>query len=106
MSDHYILDGKKAVLADLMTWVESFKNTEVRIVAKTEVGDAEVSTVFLGLDHQFGDGPPLIFETLVFGGSLDQEMDRYTTWEQAEAGHAAMVNRVGLAAMGFMEGGP
>ena len=53
-----------------------------------------VSTVWLGMDHSFGDGPPLIFETMVFGGELDQECDRYTTEEQAQQGHAAMVARV------------
>jgi hypothetical protein len=36
-------------------------------------------------------GPPLIFETMVFGGSKDGEMDRYSTKEEAEKGHEAMV---------------
>jgi hypothetical protein len=31
---------------------------------------------------------------MVFGGSLDQEMDRYCTWEEAEIGHDMMVQRV------------
>lgn len=46
-----------------------------------------VSTIFLGLDHSFGEGPPLIFESMTFPG-YDQE--RYSTWEQAAAGHLAM----------------
>jgi len=54
---------------------------------------AEVSTVFLGLDHAFGDGPPVLFETMVFGGPLDGEQDRYCTWDEAVAGHAAMLAR-------------
>jgi hypothetical protein len=29
-----------------------------------------------------------------FGGALDEEQDRYTTGDEAEAGHAAMVRRV------------
>lgn len=53
-----------------------------------------VSTVFLGLDHQYGDGPPLLFETMVFGGPLDHEMNRYSTWNEAEKGHQEMVERV------------
>lgn len=53
-----------------------------------------VSTVFLGLDHNFGKGEPLIFETMVFkligennhrDSSVDE--DRYATWQQAEDGH-------------------
>lgn len=96
MSDHYILEGHKAVPVDLMTWARGFERAD-RIVAKTDVGDSKVSTVFLGLDHSWGDGPPMIFETLVFGGPLAGEMERYSTWEEAEAGHAAMVERVRAA---------
>lgn len=53
-----------------------------------------ISTVFLGLDHRWSGGPPLLFETMVFNGPLSEEQDRYTTWEQAVAGHKAMVERV------------
>ena len=95
MSDKYVLDGHRAVPAEsLVAWGRFFENRDARRVATTEVGEVRVSTVFLGLDHSFGEGPPLLFETMVFGGPLDEEMDRYTTWEQAEAGHAAMVERV------------
>lgn len=41
-------------------------------VANTKVGDYQVSTVWLsGIDHQYGDGPPIIFETMIFGGQYD-----------------------------------
>src|SRR3990167_8834600 len=86
MSDHYILEGHKAVKTDLMTWARRFERTD-RAVRKTTIDDVEVSTVFLGLNHQYGDGPPLLFETMIFGGKLDQEQDRCTTWEEAEAMH-------------------
>ena len=36
----------------------------------------------------------MLFETMVFGGSLDQEQDRCTTWDEAEAMHKAVVERV------------
>ena len=92
----YILVRKKAVPCDdLLTWAKAFEDREARKVARTELGDGVyVSTVFLGLDHSFGQGPPLLFETMVFGGQHDQDMDRYTTWEQAEAGHRATVERI------------
>ena len=93
MSEHYILDGRKAIRADLMTWAKWFEKAD-RKVAHDIIGDARISTVFLGLDHSFGYGPKALFETMVFGGPLDQEQERCTTWEQAEAQHAAMVNRV------------
>ena len=60
-----------------------------------DVGDVTVSTAFLGLDHQFADaGPPHLFETLVFGGPFDGEMDRCATWEGAEKMHDLMCERV------------
>ena len=93
MSDHYILEGHKAVKTDLMTWARRFERTD-RAVRKTTIDDVEVSTVFLGLNHQYGDGPPLLFETMIFGGKLYQEQDRCTTWEEAEAMHEAMCERV------------
>lgn len=63
------------------------------------LGQIEVSTVFLGLDHNFFDnGAPVLFETMVFGGPLDQEMERCSTWEGAEKMHEKMMERVKLAA--------
>jgi hypothetical protein len=35
-----------------------------------------------------------LFETMVFGGPLNGEMDRYATWDEAEAGHKAMLDAV------------
>lgn len=53
-----------------------------------------ISTVFLGIDHSFGYGAPLLFETMVFNGPLEGAQDRYANWDQAKAGHDAMVARV------------
>ena len=67
-----------------------------RTVERTKLNDeVEVSTVFLGMDHNFGGkGNPVLWETLVFGGPLDGEMDRYTSKQEAIAGHKRMVERV------------
>jgi hypothetical protein len=88
MSDKYILNGQEAIpCEDLLTWGRWFETAE-RHVAQKVIGDVRVSTVFLGLDHKFGsDGPPLIFETMIFGGEHDGYQERYSTWEQAEEGH-------------------
>lgn len=91
---HYRLIGHEAVECDLMEWALQMDD-ENRRVAKDSIGDVDISTVFLGLDHQFEPGgPPLIFETMIFGGPLDQTRERYSTWEQAEAGHARWVAAV------------
>lgn len=90
MAEHYILgeDGKTPVECDLMTWARMFENGS-RVVRKSTVCGIDVSTVFLGLNHQYGDGPPLLFETMIFGGEHDQYQERYSTWGEAEAGHEA-----------------
>lgn len=63
-------------------------NDERRVVARTELPDCKVSTVFLGLDHSFGkEGGPILFETMIFGGRNDGWQRRYKTWQQAEQGH-------------------
>ena len=56
-----------------------------------------VSTVRLPLDHSFGNGPPLWYETMVFPSEenfMDSECHRYTTKDQAEAGHSKVVERL------------
>lgn len=96
MSDHFILnDDHTTTPCDMLTWACWLEAAgDRRRVAAWEGDGVKVSTVFLGLDHSFGAGAPLIFETLVFGGPLDGEMDRYGTWDEAQAGHDAMVARV------------
>jgi hypothetical protein len=96
MTDKYILIGQTPVPEpNLLTWAYWFETAD-RIVAKTEVGASLVSTVFLGLDHRFrGDGPPLLFETMVFGGGeCDGDMWRCSTWLEAEAQHAEVVREL------------
>jgi len=63
-----------------------------RRVAFDTIGDVDVSTVFLGIDHGHG-GIPLWFETMTFG-PVGEHCWRYTTWDEAERGHAAMVRQV------------
>jgi hypothetical protein len=97
MSDKYILDsaGNPEPAPSLMAWANWFDgNRDKRRVGDDTVGDVRVSTVFLGLDHSFGGGPPLLYETMVFGGPLDGEQERYSTRAEAEAGHATMLARV------------
>lgn len=66
-----------------------------KIVEQSQVGEIKVSTVFLGMDHSFSGGDPTFFETMIFGGPLDQNMWRYRTWEEAVTGHAEALKLVG-----------
>ena len=90
----YKLIGKLAVpCEDLLEWGRWFETAD-RHVDLTQIGPLTVSTVFLGLDHSFGEGEPLLFETMIFGAHAEDEavegyQDRYPSW--AEAGHARAV---------------
>ncbi len=99
MNDKFILDesGKVVPASDLEAWALWFESSgNKRVVAKTQVGDSQVSTVFLALDHGFGAPEPVLWETMVFGGRLNQAMARCSgNREQAEAMHAEMVRKVG-----------
>lgn len=72
-----------------------------RHVAKATVNGCFISTVFLGIDHNFhSGGKPIFFETMIFTkrkGSykkLDQRMRRYCTYNEAEAAHHEIVKAV------------
>lgn len=104
MATYYTLDeSRNLVPADMMTWARWFENVEHRRVAEAILPNGvRVSTVFLGLDHNFlGEGPPHVFESMAFepeikpGRLYYQELDceRCSTWVEAEAQHAAMVEK-------------
>src|SRR5687767_4699324 len=94
----YILDENKnlVLVEDVLEWGRAF-GTQDRKVAQTDLPSGpKVSTVFIGLDHDFtGKGPPQVFETMIFEeGPLDSWCQRYATWQEAEAGHASVVLRL------------
>lgn len=94
MSDYFNKNGKPI---ELLEWAKLLDDTEYKRVAETTLPDGKwISTVWLGLNHSFKEGPPLIFETIVFPtkgewGELD--MARYSTLEEAIEGHEEMVNK-------------
>lgn len=93
---HWILEGRELKEAGFIEWASWFQNND-RVVKQQELKNGlYVSTVFLGLDHSFGEGPPLLFETMVFpkkGDFTDMDTERYSTYEEAEKGHKKMVNK-------------
>lgn len=89
----YILDagGKPVPEPDLLKWAGWFQNAE-RHVAKEKLGPVFISTVFLGIDHSFFEGPPILWETMFFcDGKQDGNAARCAgSREQSEAMHADM----------------
>ena len=96
MSERYILvNGEPQACQDLLTWAQWFeRNSEERVVAQDRIGDVQISTVFLGIDHSFRQGEPLLFETMIFGGRHDEYQRRYSTREAAITGHAETLRLV------------
>jgi len=63
-------------------------------IGKDDIEGVSISTVFLGFDHSFGGGEPLLFETMIFGGKHDEYQERYSTREEAIKGHKKAVKLV------------
>lgn len=67
---NYILapdDPATPIPAETLVWARWFEDQQPgRIVAQTRHRDYAVSTVFLGIDHSFFSGPPILWETMVF----------------------------------------
>jgi hypothetical protein len=92
-------DGRTPVRTDFdgyMEWAERAGGLSVR-VALDEVGDAEVSTIFLDQMSMAGDPDrePQLFETLVsYPDGKAAVQRRYWTWDEAERGHAEIVDEL------------
>lgn len=83
----YILEGKEIKITyNQIEWHKAMEYNN-RIVEQTIIDGIRISTVFLGVDHSFLNGPPLLFETMVFGGEHDEYQIRYSTWDEAYEGH-------------------
>ncbi len=91
---YYILEGKTAKPVDEATVWARWYETADRTVKKTELPDGSISTVFLGINHAFGGGEPILFETMIFGGEHDGFQARYSTWEEAEVGHQKAIELI------------
>lgn len=102
MSKWYWRDGALAIdsehdpewLSKMSDLEKKLGDRDYRVVKQETLPNGRfISTVWLGLDHQWGTGPPLIFETIVFAGPgdwNDLDSDRYPTEAAAIAGHEAM----------------
>jgi hypothetical protein len=84
-------------------WGVYFQDADYKILKQDTLvlgGPVEISTVWLGIDHNFSElGPPLIFETAVFGE--ESTLYRWATEEEALAEHEKLVEQVRLLAEAF-----
>ena len=92
----YLLDeNKEPYPVSLEESYQLFHDLDMKIVQQDKLDNGMfVSTVFLGLDHDWSDDPdhvPVLFETMVFcSDDVDQiyeYQERYTSYADALAGH-------------------
>lgn len=83
---HFNIEGKPISFSE---WARRFEDRGYQQIVATRKRGILVSTVWLGLNHSFGYGPPMIFETMIFGREAEkyEYQDRYTTLDEALLGH-------------------
>jgi hypothetical protein len=90
--------NRKGEVIPLNEWAELFEDYKYKIVRQDQIGKFFVSTVWLGMDHNFfrfmeKEAPIYIFETMIFAdddyGDIYQV--RYSTEEEALAGHLVAI---------------
>jgi hypothetical protein len=78
-----------------MGWAKSLEGKDRHVDQTKLPGGIRVSTVFLGIDHNFFDeGPPLLFETMIFGIDDDSYQTRCSTYDQAVKMHEKALKHV------------
>lgn len=97
-------DRQGQPMEDTEHWEARFDGYQYLHVAETILSNGMVvSTTWNGFDHQwfdhqYGEAPPLIFDTRVFPNDRDcgdLECARYSTEAEASAGHAALCAKWG-----------
>lgn len=97
---YYKLNDDKTIspcsMREYADQLEHMRATDTKHIAKDDIGEYWISTVWLGLNHSHHEeGLPLLFETMVFKGKEgDVYCDRYSTWDDAIAGHKEIKNKV------------
>ena len=101
LSREYRLEGHKAVPCEFgvsfyerQRIIKATGNDPHRVAFDDLGSGLTISTVFLGIDHShFREGPPMLFETMIFGGGdmLDIDCRSCSTWEEAEQQHVEMM---------------
>ena len=88
-------------LSQYLEWHEEMGESSDWYISKTGMGfsvaidhvrDSTVSTVYLGMNHRFDDGPPLLWETMSF--PAEEICERRETYEEAMAAHQDAVREL------------
>lgn len=86
-SDSYYLDDDLKIqkATNREESLRGFDDRDKKIVVQEWVGMAWLSTVFLVIDHSFGRGVPVLWESMTFNNFSDEEEQRRCSGERDEA---------------------
>lgn len=94
---YYLIDknGKITTTTDVERWSKEFFESNDRFLKRTELENGiTISTCFAGINLNFtDDGPPLLFETMIFGGEDDCTGYRFERHECAINYHDKLVKK-------------
>ena len=94
MQGHYILENQKPVpCLDYDGWARL--SSQQKHVSLNYIGRKDwISTIFLGVEHGYECGKPIIFETMIFceDEKYDQYQERYTDFYEAAARHLEILD--------------
>lgn len=96
---YILVDGAPVREPDLLKWAEWYEKADNRIVKQTVLDDRPqvmISTVFLAIDHSWGEGvAPTLWETMVFGLPGNEEYQwRYKSEAKAKEHHDVVVQAI------------
>lgn len=86
----------KANIVTAAKWLTDDK----KIIRRDTINGHLISTVFLGLDHSWGEGPPLLWETMIFAegfkgnNEFEDYQERYSSYDEALIGHYEAMEKV------------
>jgi hypothetical protein len=107
--DYYILNDDHSVTSipqeeyfELMQ-TDPEKYSITQHIRHTNYKGIRVSTIFMALDHSFNEGPPVLFESMVFYKDkkqtkeyYDQYQTRYTSYNDAIEGHRDICTKLNI----------
>ena len=112
LTDLYWIMNSRGVaepISDLLRWAKWMETHRKEWHLEDKVGSLRISTIFLGLDHNWGNGDPILWETMIFDedrpvevklGSysrvVSEDIDqwRHTFAEEAKAFHENKVKEL------------
>jgi hypothetical protein len=90
----YKMDGTPYTGNDAtIHWIRDLAHFDNNVKKETLENGIFISTIWIGLDQNCEDGPPLIFETMVLKGGYIKEIGMYSTKDEALNGHNEMVRK-------------